>query len=327
VPEAGLHQRQQDSEKESHYRASDHDEAAFREGSLVGRNGGIDDLDERALLGLVELGNLKLSRQNFKDCLIVFYVAQLADVFEACFGNLALGTISPSLAVSSEPPSLANCARMLSNSRWACTNWAFSRLHTSPSLNLHFPGCDLRSQSRGRFDQGARLAAEFNQPRGLLGLLQCLLGVGQVVLRLLEFPFEEEPALRGFRDSKMLRQIAELVDIAVGQLRGAPRVAILDGDMDQVGLAAAVNSRMLLEGLERIGEIPLVVLLHQAEMLHHRVLNRAAPDMATYMSLGFLSPRLPPASAAMPPMEPSCEASAAPIEVFCWGGSSVTVAV
>jgi hypothetical protein len=51
---------------------------------------------------------------------------------------------------------------------------------------------------------------------------------------------------------------------------------ILDRDMDQAILAAAIHGCMVLERLARTGEIPRVVLLHQAEMLHHGILNRAA---------------------------------------------------
>jgi hypothetical protein len=108
------------------------------------------------------------------------------------------------------------------------------------------------------------------------------------VLGLLQLLLEEESALGGFRDGEMLRQDTKLVDIAVGKVRGAARVAILDRDMDQAILSAAVHGRTILEFLARIGEIFLVVLLHQAEFLHHGVLDGAALQHADELVVGTL---------------------------------------
>ena len=38
---------------------ADHDEAALGEGTTIGRNSGIDGLNKRALLSLVELGDMR----------------------------------------------------------------------------------------------------------------------------------------------------------------------------------------------------------------------------------------------------------------------------
>src|SRR5580658_8496892 len=89
--EAGLEQSNEDAEEESQRCGSNYDEAAPRGGSSVRRNCGIDNLNERALLCLVELGDLELPRQDIEYRLVILHVAQLADVFEAGLRHLALG--------------------------------------------------------------------------------------------------------------------------------------------------------------------------------------------------------------------------------------------
>ena len=112
--------------------------------------------------------------------------------------------------------------------------------------------------------------------RGLLRLLERLFGVCQVVLGLVQLPLEEEPALGSFGDGEMLRQVSKLIDVTVGDVSSPARIAILHRNTDHAILAAAVYRCVTLEALARIGEIPLAVLLHQAESLHHRILDCAA---------------------------------------------------
>ena len=159
------------------------------------------------------------------------------------------------------------------------------RLHP---LNLHFPRYDLRAERCGRFAQGTRLVVELHHSCGLFCLLQCLFGVGQIHLCLLELLLEEEPALGGFCDGEVLRQVAQLVDVAVGEFSGAAWIAIHNRDADQATRTAAVHFRMALENFARIGEMLHVVLLHQAEMLRHSVFNSAALQQCDESVVGVL---------------------------------------
>jgi len=106
--EAGLEQGNENSEEKSRYSGTDDDEAALRKGPSIGNNGGIDDLNESALLRLVELGDLVLPRKDIKDRFVVFYVAQLADVLHAGLGNTAFGDDEFATGAIPPPPSFPN---------------------------------------------------------------------------------------------------------------------------------------------------------------------------------------------------------------------------
>ena len=58
--------------------------------------------------------------------------------------------------------------------------------------------------------------------------------------------------------------------------------------MDQSVFAAAVHGCVVLKLLARIGEIPFVVLLHQAEVLHHGILDSAALEHCHVHVVGVL---------------------------------------
>src|SRR5262249_7805745 len=67
----------------------------------------------------------------------------------------------------------------------------------------------------------------------LLGFLERDFGVAQVFLGVLHLLLEEEAALRGFADSKMLGDLAQLVHVGVGHSGGALGIFVLDRDADQ----------------------------------------------------------------------------------------------
>jgi hypothetical protein len=58
--------------------------------------------------------------------------------------------------------------------------------------------------------------------------------------------------------------------------------------MDQSVLPVGVDTRMVLGSLPRIGEIPLLLLLHEPKVLYHGVLDRAAPQHAHEHVVGVL---------------------------------------
>lgn len=74
VPEAGLEQCNEESDEEPNCSGPDHDEAALRRGFSVGRNSRINDLDQCALLCLVQLGNLELPRKDIENRLVILDV-------------------------------------------------------------------------------------------------------------------------------------------------------------------------------------------------------------------------------------------------------------
>ena len=157
----------------------DHDEAALREGSLVGRNGEIDDLYKCALFGLIQFSNLEMPRKVFEDRLVVFHLAQLADVFEAASGTRPLETLSssPVLFSLSLPVSPTACEGSPTPAVPAPTGRVSGCIRLHP-LNLRLPHSDLRPQGCGRFDEGARLAIGLDHFRGLFCLFSASSGIG-----------------------------------------------------------------------------------------------------------------------------------------------------
>ena len=79
---------------------------------------------------------------------------------------------------------------------------------------------------------------------------------------MLQLLLEEESALGGFRDGKVLGRNSKLVDVAVGEFSGAARIAILDRYMDQTINVVSGHGRLALECLACIRVNPRVVLLH-----------------------------------------------------------------
>jgi hypothetical protein len=70
-----------------------------------------------------------------------------------------------------------------------------------------------------------------------------------------------------------------------------------------------------------------MVLLHQAISVHHRIFNRSALQHRHVTVVRILDAETSARQSRHPPRLPSCEASAAPIELPSCGGNNVTVAV
>ncbi len=122
----------------------------------------------------------------------------------------------------------------------------------------------------------------------MLCLFQSFFGIGEVLIGLLELLLEKESALPGLGDGEVLRQIAELIDVAVGQVGSAARIVIFNRDVDQTIFAAVVNGCIMLKPLARIGEVPFAVFLHQAEVLDHRIFDSAAFEHSHVHVVGVL---------------------------------------
>jgi hypothetical protein len=74
----------------------------------------------------------------------------------------------------------------------------------------------------------------------------------------------------------MFRQVPKLIDIPVGEVRGSVRIMIVDGDVDQCVFRAAIDPCVCFKSSASIGQIALMVFIHQAELVDHSIFDRPA---------------------------------------------------
>src|SRR5271155_5572934 len=163
APETSLEQDNTDGEAESQHSGSEHDEGALWEGSSLGNNGRVDNLNECALLCFIKLGYLELACKDVEDRLVVFHIPQLTDVFETSFGNTPLRhnkfAGGPALRAAKFRELRAHALQFPLCLHHIAVLTGCVGLH---SLDLHFSRSDLCAESRCRFDQGTCLAIELD---------------------------------------------------------------------------------------------------------------------------------------------------------------------
>ena len=110
----------------------------------------------------------------------------------------------------------------------------------------------LRAQRGGRFDERARLAIKLDDSRLLFCLFESLFGVAQILIGLFQLLIEKPCALVGLTKGQVLREIAKLINVAIGKVGGALRISVFDREVDQPILTAAVHSCVVLKFFARI---------------------------------------------------------------------------
>ena len=206
----------------------------------------VDLLQRRALLGLVELGDLVLAHHALEQRFLQLQLAPRANVVDRRLRNAAdrhvdraAGCAALARLHSRQLGAQPAQFRVEAHHRWVLLGSGGPQ-----HLQLDFALADLGPQQGGIGDQRLGLLVEDDDARLLLHGLQRLLRLDEILLGLPQLLLEERAAQLSLGDRDAAEQLGHLGFVRIGEVGGELRVLVVDFDADHAALLVGADAHV-----------------------------------------------------------------------------------